>query len=55
MLEPEDAVAQAIRFARSGDFDTICVHGDSPGSERVAAAIRAGLREAGITTGHLRR
>ena len=55
VLEPEGAVAQAIRFARSGDYDTICVHGDSPGSERVAAAIRAGLREAGITTGHLRR
>ena len=55
VLEPGDAVAQAIRFARSGDFDTICVHGDSPGSERVAAAVRAGLREAGITTGPLRR
>ena len=55
VLEPEAAVAQAIRFARSGDFDTICVHGDSPGSERVAAAVRAGLREAGITTGPLRR
>ncbi len=55
VLEPDEAVMQAIRLARSGDFDTLCVHGDSPGSERVAAAVRAGLREAGITTGPLRR
>ena len=55
VLEPAEAVAQAIRLARSGDFDTICIHGDSPGSERVAAAVRAGLTEAGITTGPLRR
>jgi UPF0271 protein len=55
VLGPEAAVEQAIRLARSGDFDTICVHGDSPGSERVAAAIRAGLEAAGITTGHLHR
>ena len=54
VLEADQAVAQAIRLARSGDFDTICVHGDSPGSERVAAAIRAGLAEAGIATGRLR-
>jgi len=55
VLDPEAAVEQAIRLAGSGDFDTICLHGDSPGSERVAAAIRAGLTAAGITTRHLRR
>ena len=55
VLAPDAAVEQAIRLARSGDYDTICVHGDSPGSERVAAAIRAGLEAAGITTGRLRR
>ena len=55
VLEPDEAVAQAIRLARSGDFDTICLHGDSPGSERIAAAIRAGLDAAGITSGRLRR
>ncbi|HEY8760826.1 MAG TPA: LamB/YcsF family protein [Candidatus Dormibacteraeota bacterium] len=55
VLAPADAVEQAIRLARSGDYDTICVHGDSPGSERVAAAIRAGLEAAAIPTGHLRR
>src|SRR5579859_1537435 len=55
VLGPEQAVEQAIRLARSGDFDTICVHGDSPGSERVAAAVREGLAAAGLATGHLRR
>jgi 5-oxoprolinase (ATP-hydrolysing) subunit A len=55
VLGPEAAVEQAIRLAHSGDFDTICIHGDSPGSERVASAIREGLRAAGITTRHLHR
>jgi 5-oxoprolinase (ATP-hydrolysing) subunit A len=55
VLAPDEAVEQAIRLARSGDYDTICIHGDSPGSERVVAAIRAGLEAAGITTGRLRR
>jgi 5-oxoprolinase (ATP-hydrolysing) subunit A len=55
VLAPDAALEQAIRLAGSGDFDTICVHGDSPGSERVAAAIRSGLPAAGIATAHLRR
>lgn len=55
VLGPEEAVAQAIRLARTGEFDTICVHGDSPGSERVAAAVKRGLAEAGFTTRPLRR
>jgi len=55
VLSPAEAVEQAIRLARSGDFDTICLHGDSPGSETVAEAVRAGLAKAGLTTGHLRR
>jgi UPF0271 protein len=29
--------------------DTICVHGDTPGSDDLAAKIRAGLEAAGIT------
>ena len=55
VLAPAAAVEQAIRLAESGDFDTICLHGDSPGSDRVAAAVREGLAKAGIATGHLRR
>ena len=30
------------------DADTICVHGDTPGSDDLAAKIRAGLEAAGI-------
>jgi UPF0271 protein len=30
------------------DADTICIHGDTAGSDRLAAAIRAGLEAAGI-------
>jgi 5-oxoprolinase (ATP-hydrolysing) subunit A len=55
VLSPEEAVKQAIRFARSGDFDTICVHGDSPGSELVARSVREGLSDAGVATGRLHR
>jgi UPF0271 protein len=30
------------------DVDTICVHGDTPGADRLAAALRAGLEQAGV-------
>jgi len=30
------------------DADTMCIHGDTPGSDQLAAAIRAGLGAAGI-------
>ena len=54
VLDPEAAGEQAIRMARSGDFDTICLHGDSPGAEKVARSIREALREAGIQTSRLK-
>jgi 5-oxoprolinase (ATP-hydrolysing) subunit A len=31
------------------EADTICVHGDTPGSDRLAAQIRAGFERAGVT------
>jgi UPF0271 protein len=30
------------------EADTICVHGDTPGSDHLAARIRAGLEAAGV-------
>jgi 5-oxoprolinase (ATP-hydrolysing) subunit A len=30
------------------EADTICVHGDTPGSDRLAASIRSGLERAGV-------
>jgi len=31
------------------EADTMCVHGDTPGSDQLAAKIRAGLAAAGVT------
>jgi UPF0271 protein len=53
-------VARAVRMAKEKsvvatdgsivalEADTICVHGDTPGSDRLAAKIRAGFEAAGI-------
>lgn len=54
VLPAAEAAEQAVRLARSGRFDTICIHGDTPGAPAVAAAVRAALAAAGIETGHLR-
>jgi len=53
VLDPPAAAAQAVRLAGSGEFDTICIHGDSPGAPAVAAAVRGALRDAGVATGRL--
>lgn len=54
-------VARAVRMARDSivtsrtgtdiplHVDTICVHGDTPGAAELAAALRAGLEEAGVS------
>ena len=50
VLNPALAAQQALSLARSGRFDTICVHGDTRGAGQVAAAVRQALRDAGIDT-----
>jgi len=55
VLSPEEAAEQALRLLRSGDYDTVCVHGDSPGSAQVVHTVREGLRQAGVRTGPLKR
>lgn len=59
--DPAVVVSRAIRMAtekavtaidgsRIGlEVDTICVHGDTPGAEDLAARLRAGLEGAGVT------
>lgn len=54
-------VTRAVRMVQDGivvaidgttvplEAETICVHGDTPGSDGLAAALRAGLEAAGIT------
>jgi UPF0271 protein len=59
--DPEDVVTRAVRMAKDGTVlaldgsvlrlvvDTICVHGDTPGSDKLAVSLRAGLEAAGVT------
>ena len=58
--DPDAVVARAVRMVKDRtvvatdgsivrlEADTICVHGDTPGSDDLAAKIRAGLEAAGI-------
>lgn len=61
VLSPEEAAEQAVSIARDGlvnasdgnririEAETICLHGDSPGALDSAVAIRAKLKDAGIS------
>jgi UPF0271 protein len=55
LLIPEAAAKQAVELARSGLFDTICLHGDTEGAAELAARVRHALRDAGVETHRLRR
>lgn len=55
VLGPEAAARQAVELARSGGFDSICIHGDSIDAAEVARSVRHALRVAGVTTGPLAR
>jgi UPF0271 protein len=48
ITDPGEAAAQAVRMAREGRAQTLCIHGDTPGSARIMAAVAAALRNAGI-------
>lgn len=60
LADPGRAAAQAVSIARDGRaaaadgtlvelrVETLCVHGDTPGTARVAAAVRAALAAAGV-------
>jgi 5-oxoprolinase (ATP-hydrolysing) subunit A len=62
----ETVASRAVTLARDGvataidgttlrmAADTICVHGDTPGAARLAAAVRAGLEQAGVEVKALR-
>jgi UPF0271 protein len=48
LVEGADAVAaNALAMVESGDVQSLCVHGDSPGAVAVAQRVRAVLVEAG--------
>jgi 5-oxoprolinase (ATP-hydrolysing) subunit A len=46
ITNPSQAAAQALRLAREGNAQTICVHGDTPGSVEILKACREALRTA---------
>ncbi|HXY25258.1 MAG TPA: 5-oxoprolinase subunit PxpA [Candidatus Acidoferrum sp.] len=58
---PDEAAWQALSIAEQGvviasdgsevpiDAQTICIHGDTPGSVQIAAAVARTLRDAGVT------
>jgi 5-oxoprolinase (ATP-hydrolysing) subunit A len=60
LTQPADAAEQALRIARDGFViasdgsrlsvaaQTLCLHGDTPGAPRIAAAVRERLEGAGI-------
>jgi 5-oxoprolinase (ATP-hydrolysing) subunit A len=43
IVDPAVAASQASALATSGRVDTVCVHGDTPGAEAIARAVRAAL------------
>jgi 5-oxoprolinase (ATP-hydrolysing) subunit A len=65
LTDPGSIADRAVRIARDREVvardgsvltmqvDTICVHGDTPGSAAIAAAVRLGLEEAGVTVAPL--
>jgi UPF0271 protein len=43
ITDPQEAAAQALRLAREGKAQTVCVHGDTPGAVAILRACRAAL------------
>jgi 5-oxoprolinase (ATP-hydrolysing) subunit A len=64
--DPAKAAEQAVRMVMEqkvktitgktipAKVDTICIHGDSPGADKIVAAVREGLVKAGATVKPLR-
>ena len=60
ILDPNEAAAQALLIAQNGtvlarggtevrlEAQTICIHGDTPGAPKIAAAVAQRLKDAGI-------
>ncbi|MGO9010743.1 MAG: 5-oxoprolinase subunit PxpA [Bryobacteraceae bacterium] len=44
ITDPDAAAAQAVRLAREGGVQTICVHGDTPGAVNILCACRLALQ-----------
>lgn len=43
IVDPDRAAEQAVRLAKAGGADTLCVHSDTPGAVVIARAVREAL------------
>jgi len=50
ITDPTACSEQALALARSGRFDTLCVHADTPGAHSIARAVREALSHEGLLT-----
>ncbi|HZS31640.1 MAG TPA: LamB/YcsF family protein [Gaiellaceae bacterium] len=48
VLAEDAAASQALRLARGGSIDSLCLHGDSAGAAALARRVRAELTSAGV-------
>lgn len=55
MMVTESAVVATDGSRLAFEADTLCLHGDTPGAAALAAAIRRGLEDAGVTIAPLTR
>lgn len=51
LIDAREAAEQAVRLVQSQRFDTLCVHGDTPGALAMARAARGALRASGVRIG----
>lgn len=51
LTDPVEAAAQALRLAQTQQFDTLCVHADTPNALAVARAVRTALIDAHLLDG----
>jgi len=49
LTDPGRVAAQAVELAATGEYRSLCVHGDTPGAPALAAAVRTALATAGWT------
>ena len=47
--EPAAAGAQALRIAKEGRAQTICIHGDTPGAPKIAETVASMLQAGGVS------
>lgn len=48
LTNPGEAAEQAVQLAESGQVDSLCLHGDTPGAPILARAVRTALEQAGF-------